>query len=81
MFQKELDFFQKQQEELVEKHDGKTLVIIGNEVIGAYENPLEAYIEASKSYEVGSFMIQPCKPGPDAFTVTISTLGTINTEA
>ena len=81
MFQEELDFFKKNQDKLVEQYGGKVLVIKGNEVIGAYLTPLDAFNETVKKYEPGSFMIQPCKAGSDAYTVTISTLGMITTKA
>jgi alanine dehydrogenase len=81
VFKQELDFFQKNQEKLVDQYKGKVLVIKGSELIGAYRSPLEAFTEASKKYEPGSFMIQPCNPGPDAYTVTINALGMIKTKA
>jgi hypothetical protein len=81
MFQDELKFFKDNQEELVKKYDGKTLVIKNNEVVGIYSTPMDAYKDASTKFALGSFMIQTCKPGPDAYTVTISTLGTITTRS
>lgn len=72
MFKKELDFFIANQKELVKKHRGKSLVIIGEEIVGIYDNPLNAYIESQKEYPIGTFMIQPCIPGPEAYTVIIN---------
>lgn len=72
MFQKEFEYFKANQEDLVRQHEGKVLSIKGEKVIGVYNNALEAYIESSKDHKIGSFMIQPCKPGPEAYTVTIS---------
>ena len=72
VFQQELDFFMAHQDELVRAHRGKVLVIRGTQVVGVYSTPLEAYLEAQKSYKLGTFMIQACKPGPEAFTVTVS---------
>lgn len=71
-FDVELDYFIQHQDELVQKHRGKFLVLKGREVVGVHQTALEAYLEASKKYELGSFMIQPCEPGPEAYTVTIS---------
>ena len=71
MFESELTYFITHQQELVSKYDGKALVIRGNEVVGVFDTPLEAYLEAQKHYEPGTFMIQPCAPGPEAYTVTI----------
>ncbi len=73
MFEKELKFFIKHQKELVSKHRGKVLVIVGDEVVGVYSTMLQAYTEAQKSHKLGTFMLQPCKPGPEAYTATIST--------
>jgi len=75
MFQEEFEFFKRNQAELVEKYVGKFLVIKGATVLGVYNTPLEALSESIKENEIGSFMIQPCKPGPEAYTVTISTSG------
>lgn len=75
MFKKELDFFIDNQDSLVNQYQGKVLVLKDQQVVGVYQTPLEAYLEAQKSYEIGTFMIQPCEPGPQAYTVTISTHG------
>jgi hypothetical protein len=72
MFKDELEFFVAHQDELVEKYEGKILVIKGGELLGVYNDPLQAYIETQKQYELGTFMIQPCQSGPEAYTVTIS---------
>jgi len=75
MFKDELDFFVSHQAELVEKYQGKILVIKGNELLGVYNDALQAYTETQKHYEPGTFMIQPCQPGPEAYSVTISPIG------
>ena len=74
MFDTELGYFVAHQDELVAKHQGKTLVIRGEQVVGVYPSALDAYLGAQKQYPVGTFMIQPCEPGPEAYTVTISSL-------
>ena len=72
MFQTELDFFIKNQEGLVNKYQDKVLVIIGEEIVGVYDDELQAYFNAQKQYPLGTFMIQACVPGPEAYTVTIT---------
>lgn len=72
MFDKELDFFIRNQNRLVTEHRGKTLVLRGEEVVGVYDDTLNAYLESAKQYEAGTFMIQPCVEGTDAYTVTIT---------
>lgn len=74
MFDKELAFFIAHQDELVAAHRGKTLVIRGDKVEGVYSSPLQAYLFAQSQFEAGSFMIQPCEPGPGAYTVTINSV-------
>ena len=72
MFDTELAFFIANQEELVAMYLGKTLVIRGEHVEGAYDNSLAAYLAALKRFPLGTFMLQPCQPGPGAYTVTIN---------
>lgn len=72
MFKKELDFFKSNQNSLVPKYKGKILAIKGNEVIGAYQTALEAFEKTQKQFKAGTFMLQPCEQGPEAYTVTIS---------
>ena len=72
MFDRELQFFIANQDRLVADHLGKTLVLKGEQVVGVHDSPLEAYLEAIKRFEPGSFMIQPCAEGSDAYTVTIT---------
>lgn len=74
MFERELEYFIANQEQLVQAHQGKILVIKDQEVLGIYDTELEAYCETQKEHMLGTFMIQPCAPGPDAYTVTISSL-------
>lgn len=75
MFDKELNYFIENQDRLVSDHRGKTLVLRGEEVVGIYEDALSAYLDSMKKYDPGTFMIQPCTPGPDAYTVTITSHG------
>jgi hypothetical protein len=72
MFEEELKYFITNQNELVEKYGGKVLVLQGRKVLGAYPNLMEAYTTALKEHQPGTFMIQKCEPGPDAYTVTIA---------
>ena len=72
MFDKELAFFIAHQDELVAKHLGKVLVIRGEQVEGAYDSALAAYLSAEERFQPGTFMLQPCQPGPSAYTVTIN---------
>jgi hypothetical protein len=81
MFQEELEFFKNNQAALVEKYGGRVLAIKGDKVLGVYNSALDALKETTKEHKLGSFMIQPCHPGADAYTITISSLGLIKTKA
>jgi hypothetical protein len=72
MFDKELAFFIDNQAELVSKFGGRVLLLKDASVVGDFETPLEAYLAGQKKYALGTFMIQPCEPGPAAYTVTLS---------
>lgn len=72
MFERELQFFIANQERLVKEYKGKILVLRGEEVVGVYDDSLTAYLDAADKYEPGTFMIQPCTEGSDAYTVTIT---------
>lgn len=74
MFETEMRYFVDHQAELVKKHAGKTLVIKGAKVVGVYLTPLQAFVDASTRFEPGTFMIQPCEAGPEAYTVTIASV-------
>ena len=73
MFETELKYFIAHQDELVAKHHGKVLLIRGERVDDVFNSPLEAYLAAQKKYAPGTYMIQPCEAGPNAYTVTLST--------
>ncbi len=66
----EFQYFKDHQETLVSQYDGKYLVIIGEQVIGAYESDMKAYEETKKTHSVGTFLIQQCLPGEECYTRT-----------
>ena len=74
MFETELAFFIAHQDQLVAEHPGKILVLRGESVEGVYGTALEAYLDAKAKFQLGTFMIQPCSPGPGAYTVSISSI-------
>ena len=63
-------YFLDHQNQLVEKYMDKFVVIVGEEVVGAYGSHQEAVSEALKKHERGTFIVQECKPGPEAYTLT-----------
>lgn len=73
--EEELAFFIAEQKALVAKYGGKVLALKGKAVIGVYESMMDAYLETQNEHALGTFMIQPCEDGPEAYTVTLSSPG------
>lgn len=76
MFERELSYFIDNQDALVKLYGGKVLVLREGAVVDAFKTPLEAYLAASRKFKPGTFMIQRCEPGPEAYTVTIARTAT-----
>jgi len=70
MIDKEFDWYLSHQPELVEKYNGKYLLIRNETVVGSYNSTLEASIEGKKNFTRGTYLIQLCTPGKDAYTKT-----------
>jgi hypothetical protein len=70
MLEKEFKYYLDNQEELVKKYDGRTLVIIDDKVVGNYDNFKEAYTDSLNKFEAGTFLIQKCSPGDKDYTFT-----------
>lgn len=66
----EFKYYLQNQDELVNKYNGKYIVIKGNDVIGVFDSELQAFTETSKKHELGTFLIQKCGPGDNNYTHT-----------
>lgn len=73
MLEKEFKYYVSHQKELVEKYNGKFLVIIGEEVVSVYDSFEDAIKQSQKKYQLGIFLIQQCLPGEDSYTQTFHT--------
>lgn len=65
MLEKEYQYFLKHKDALLKKHEGKFIVIVGNEVVGSYSSREEALKEASSKHDIGTFLIQKISRGED----------------
>jgi len=74
-FHQELEYFIAHQDELVRQYRDKYLVLAGEQVFGAHPSVGEAYAAGVKEFGLGNFMLQLCKPGPEAYTSAIMTPG------
>ena len=70
MLDKEFRYYLDHQDELVKNYNDKFVVIVGNKVVGHYDNIANAYIESKKQYQLGTFLIQKCTPGDKDYTIT-----------
>lgn len=68
---KEFQFYRDNQDEIVEKYDGKVVAIKGGEVLGAYESLGKALNETQITHELGTFLIQKVSEGNKDYTITI----------
>lgn len=68
--EKEFQYYKDHQAELVEKFEGQFVVIKDGEVLGTFPSYEDAYREAGKDHEVGTFLIQKVEPGDAAYTQT-----------
>jgi hypothetical protein len=66
--EKEFGYFLSNQDELIKEYYNKYIVIKDQEVIGSYDNELEAIQETSKKYDLGTFLVQKCLPGINNYT-------------
>ena len=70
MLKDEFQYFIDHQEELVKLYTGKYIVIYGQNVVGAYDSEMDALIDSESKYEPGTFLIQKCTSGKQAYTQT-----------
>jgi len=70
MLEKEFQYYLDHQDELVNKYNGKFIVIKNEKIIGVYNSHSEAYNKSEKKEPLGSFLIQHCMPGKESFSQT-----------
>lgn len=67
---KQFDYFLKHHTDLVERYNGRVVVIYDEQVDGDYETELEALNAAKAKHELGTFIVQKVSPGKEAYTQT-----------
>ena len=63
-----LEYFIAHQKELVDKYNGKFLLMRGAKVVGAFDTMNEADLEGIRQFGDGNFSLQNCIPGKEAYT-------------
>ena len=66
--EREFEFYLERQDELVRRYRGKFVVVRGCEVIGAYDDEIEAIERSAQRFPLGSFLVQKCEPGTESYT-------------
>jgi hypothetical protein len=64
----EFRYYLANQDELVARYSGKVLVIKNKAVIGVFDSVPDAVHETAKTQELGTFLVQKCEPGREAYT-------------
>ena len=65
---KKFKYYVSHQDELVQKYDGKYIVINDQKVVGVYDDDTEAIEKASEKYELGKFLVHLVGPGKSNYT-------------
>ena len=68
--EKQFKYYIDHQDEMVEKYDGRIIVIKDGVVLGAYDDELTAVTETKKSHDLGTFLVQRVSPGDAAYSQT-----------
>ena len=68
--QDEFEYYLAHQAELVEKYNGRFVVIKDDDIIGVYDDEIVAITETQKTHELGSFLVQKVEPGESSYTQT-----------
>jgi len=65
MFETENKFYQENRETIREKYVGKAIVIVGEAVVGAYDNIGDAYKNTLKTNKPGTFCLKNIPVDPN----------------
>lgn len=68
--QPEFEWFLAHKAELLKQYIGKFVVIRERQVIGAYDDEMQAVTETRKQHALGTFLVQKVEPGDAATSQT-----------
>ena len=55
---REFEFYRINKESLLSKYENKFIVIVGHEIIGVFDNEMEAINNTRKTHQLGTFFVQ-----------------------
>lgn len=67
---KEFEYYKSHQAEIVDKYEGKFIVIVDSDIIGSYDTNTKAIEESLKTHKLGEFLVQYVEAGQDNITQT-----------
>ena len=70
LLKREFTFYRAHQGEMVEKYDGRVIVLKNNQVIGDYATVPEAVSATKKMHPLGTFLVQRVSEGNKDYTRT-----------
>ena len=62
---REFEFYQKNKESILSKYENRFVVILNDQIIGIYDDRIEAIDETIKTHELGTFLVQHAVRGDD----------------
>ncbi len=68
--EREFEFYLSHQDEMVEKYNGKYIVIKSGVIVAVYDDELAAVTETQKSHELGTFLVQKVYEGDAEYSQT-----------
>lgn len=68
--EKEFKYYLENQNNFVRQYNGKCVVIKESQVLGVFDDEIEAVNETSKEHKIGTFLVQRVTEGAEAYTAT-----------
>jgi ABC-type phosphate/phosphonate transport system ATPase subunit len=68
MLEKEFKYYLDHQGELVKKYNNRFVAIADGKVVGDYDTFEQALFKTAEKYEPGTFLVQECTEGEEAYT-------------
>jgi hypothetical protein len=68
--QEAFEYYLAHQAKLVEKYEGKVIVIKNGQVLGVFDDDATAVTETQKQHELGTFLVQRVSGGNSAYMQT-----------
>jgi len=65
MLDREFHYYKAHENELVKQYNGKFIAIVGEQVVGVFDEEFTAYQEMKAKYGLGNFLLQHCVPTAD----------------